>query len=61
MPNAPFKIGDVVELQTGGTKMTVEFVRTDGLIECAWFDGATLSRDTFYPDALRKAFVETSR
>lgn len=32
-----FQIGDVVQLKSGGPKMTVESMDTDG-VKCVWFD-----------------------
>lgn len=49
------KTGDVVQLASGGPKMTV-----NGLVEgksewiCLWFSGDVLMRGNFYPDALVK-------
>ena len=36
----PFKVGDVVQLKSGGPKMTVTEELTDGKLRCAWFAGA---------------------
>ena len=32
-----FKPGDVVQLNSGGPKMTVEAVQSDGTLRCVWF------------------------
>ena len=32
-----FKPGDVVQLNCGGPKMTVEAVQSDGILRCVWF------------------------
>jgi uncharacterized protein YodC (DUF2158 family) len=32
-----FKPGDVVQLNSGGPKMTVAVVQTDGTLRCVWF------------------------
>lgn len=45
-------VGDCVELSCGGPRMVVERVRTDGVAECVWFDGAEVSRDAFPVSAL---------
>jgi len=39
----PFKVGDVVQLKSGGPKMTVTEELTDGKLRCAWFAGANRS------------------
>jgi len=36
----PFKVGDVVQLKSGGPKMTVTEELTDGKLRCVWFAGA---------------------
>lgn len=51
------KIGDVVQLKSGGSKMTVSFVNTasNGAeeVNCVFFDGAgELDRQTFLVDCL---------
>jgi len=48
------KIGDTVELKSGGPDMTVIDVLPNGLIMCAWFDRDKSSKETFPPDALKK-------
>jgi uncharacterized protein YodC (DUF2158 family) len=55
-----YNIGDVVELKSGGPKMTVmgSVVTTTGVvIQCSWFsDGSdTVSYATFPPATLRKS------
>ena len=32
-----FKPGDVVQLNSGGPKMTVAVVQSDGTLRCVWF------------------------
>ena len=32
-----FKPGDVVQLNSGGPKMTLESVQNDGTLRCVWF------------------------
>lgn len=34
---AQFKVGDVVQLKSGGPKMTVAEVLSDGKLWCQWF------------------------
>lgn len=36
--DAQFKVGDIVELNSGSDVMTVQSIEGD-LIECIWFDG----------------------
>ena len=45
---AVFKIGDIVQLKSGGPLMTVQKVRTDE-VDCMWFDGSTLIKNTSFP------------
>ena len=32
-----FKVGDVVTLNSGGPKMTISSIGSDGTISCTWF------------------------
>lgn len=50
------KVGDVVELKSGGPAMTV-FSINDALIYAVWYDEGQYYKETFYADALRK--IET--
>jgi uncharacterized protein YodC (DUF2158 family) len=45
--------GSVVRLNSGGPKMTVEFIDNKGKIHCSWFEDKTLSRSEFESVALR--------
>lgn len=51
-----FKVGDVVQIKSGGPFMTVVTVGTDGQIHVVWFnqDGSKfdVSRHHFPPEAL---------
>ncbi|WP_041432342.1 YodC family protein [Thiobacillus denitrificans] len=47
------KVGDVVKLRSGGTRMTVEHIDGDQ-VACTWFEGKTLERATFIAGALMK-------
>ena len=53
-----FKVGDVVELKSGGPAMTVTVVTTGGplgdLINTTWFSGAKKETGHFPPDSLRE-------
>lgn len=48
------KIGDVVQLQSGGERMTIEYI-DEGDISCVWFEGKQPQRNTFAAGVLRKA------
>jgi len=50
---AQFNIGDVVQLKSGGPKMTVTHIRGANSLDCTWFEGVKLHEGTFPPDALR--------
>jgi len=48
-----FKVGDIVQLKSGGPKMTVtDDASVGGFIRCNWFAGAKLNHGSFTPDAL---------
>ena len=49
-----FEIGDVVQLKSGGQRMTVEEVGQDGFISCVWFDGNRSERQAFLEGTLMK-------
>lgn len=49
----PMKQGDVVQLKSGGPKMTVDFTYKFG-VACTWFDGQTKREGTFEPAMLKK-------
>jgi uncharacterized protein YodC (DUF2158 family) len=52
------KAGDVVELKSGGPKMTIKHVGDNyGVIEayCQWFDGTKLLEGSFPPESLKKS------
>jgi uncharacterized protein YodC (DUF2158 family) len=52
---ADFKAGEVVQLVSGGPKMTVEDQDDlDGEVRCKWFAGAKLNSGYFQPESLRK-------
>lgn len=56
-----FKKGDVVQLKSGGQKMTVESYSwndhtksyRDDKVDCVWFVGATLKRESFFDYLLK--------
>ncbi len=53
----PFKVGDTVELKSGGPVMTVTaFVKGTASIRCAWFtsDNAQAKVQGFPPESLKR-------
>ena len=48
----PLTIGDVVELNSGGIKMTVDGVSEAG-VNCVWLDGGKVRQKLFAPALLR--------
>jgi uncharacterized protein YodC (DUF2158 family) len=53
-----FKVGDTVQLKSGGPAMTVTRIGTSGgepMIWCAWFEGTKDAYGLFPPDALKAA------
>ncbi|MGN6772020.1 MAG: YodC family protein [Rhizobiaceae bacterium] len=56
---AEFKVGDVVELKSGGPWMTVISVNMRDSAVCEWFNTSkdgnqTVQRHSFPPDAIKK-------
>ena len=51
-----FSVGDVVQLRSGGERMTVEDVDGDD-ISCVWFEGNSLRRQTFGAGTLKQYVV----
>jgi uncharacterized protein YodC (DUF2158 family) len=53
------KAGDVVQLKSGGPKMTVTQAGKDSTgaltVWCAWFEGTMQKNATFPPEALKQA------
>ena len=49
-----FVIGDIVELKSGGPKMTVVDPEYGDEIQCTWFDGKKQGFGNFPPEALKK-------
>jgi len=52
--NKVFMIGDVVQLKSGGEKMTVHAVTNEG-IRCTWFRGQKIEFETFQSEQLCKS------
>lgn len=40
-----FKIGDVVKLKSGGSKMTVSEINDAGMVVCTWLDSKGLAQE----------------
>ena len=59
MPEGNFNVGDVVQLKSGGPKMTIEafddFYGTQRAI-CVWFDKTERKSDNFVPSTLTAAY-----
>jgi uncharacterized protein YodC (DUF2158 family) len=54
-----FKPGDVVQLNSGGPKMTVEAVQSDGTLRCVWFhEDGKRDNGVFAQVALPKRRIE---
>lgn len=55
-----FKTGDIVQLKSGGPKMTVREPSSsrEGVIYCQWFAGSKLENGAFPMDSLEPASVE---
>jgi uncharacterized protein YodC (DUF2158 family) len=50
-----FKVGDIVQLKSGGPKMTVQDADQEGTgIWCQWFAGSKLERGHFPKDSVIK-------
>ena len=61
MAEPQWKVGDVVQLKSGGPKMTIINVTSllDSVgIECAWFDDKKPATHIFPPAALSADFAE---
>lgn len=55
MKKKEFSVGDIVQLKSGGPKMSVNGVSGDGeSILCKWFTGSKLSQGYFAPETLMK-------
>lgn len=62
-----FQVGEVVQLNSGGPAMTVSFVGEKEfphggkvpIVQCTWFEGKKLSKETFAPEILRKVEKST--
>jgi len=54
------KVGMVVQLKSGGPKMTVSKLRQDGKLDCDWFAGTNIQSEAFISEVL-KIVDETKR
>jgi len=52
-----FKVGDIVQLQSGGENMTVKNIGFphEDQIQCQWFEDKKIKIENFYPSMLVKA------
>jgi uncharacterized protein YodC (DUF2158 family) len=54
--DASFKLGDLVQLNSGGPRMTVVAVQSDGTLRCIWFHEEGKQDSGVFPQiALRAA------
>lgn len=52
---ASFKVGDIVQLKSGGPQMTVADANlATGEVQCKWFTGGKLNVGYFPPEALER-------
>ena len=62
-----FKIGDVVELISGGPQMTASSYDTDmygtpiNSVRCTWFDGLKVVEFIFHEDQLKKSILSSTK
>lgn len=49
-----FEIGDVVELRSGGPRMTVHGLVSDGDVVCQWFESSEVHEGNFPKEVLKK-------
>ena len=60
MGNETFKVGDIVQLRSGGPDMTIisvgiSYISKEPLVGCKWFDAShTIMSDEFPPESLVK-------
>lgn len=47
-----FQIGDVIELKSGGPKMTVSAISESGVLECTWFNSENMIQTGHFNKAL---------
>ena len=61
MGNPKFKVGDVVQLKSGGPEMTIEGIGDEGWADCVWFSGLEAKRESFPLDALEAVSSQGSK
>lgn len=49
-----FEIGDVVQLRSGGPRMTVHSLVSDGDVVCQWFEESEVHEENFPNEVLKK-------
>lgn len=49
-----FEVGEIVQLKSGGPKMTIEG-QADAMVSCTWFDGGKQVRSRFVAKTLKKS------
>jgi uncharacterized protein YodC (DUF2158 family) len=47
------RVGDIVRLRSGGPDMTIEGLRSGGLVDCVWFDEGSRQAAAFHVATLR--------
>lgn len=58
MSEHEFKVGDVVQLKSGGPKMTIMQVYDEEMCQCTWFDGPSQLKGNQVLAALKMADTE---
>jgi uncharacterized protein YodC (DUF2158 family) len=53
MSEKKYKVGDIVELSSGGPDMTVSDIDPDGVINCVWFVGDKKEASSFRSEAIQ--------
>lgn len=60
------KVGDIVQLKSGGPKMTIREMGKYGMgsthieAKCSWFDGTKLKEELFEPATLKKVNADAA-
>jgi uncharacterized protein YodC (DUF2158 family) len=49
-----FEVGHVVQLRTGGPKMTVHSLDSDNDVLCQWFEGREMHEENFPNEVVKK-------
>ena len=48
-----FKTGDVVQLKSGGPRMSVDRIDAEKMVHCSWFDQTDRKTGVFHPETLK--------